>query len=249
MAKEAPRRTARKVKDKWKAKTWYKLLAPEMFSRMPVGETPADDPEKLLGRLIEVSYQDISGDFSKLHIKLYFRVNGVKADECSTQYAGHNLSNDYIRRLTRRKHSKMDGVYTIVTRDGWEITLKPMAITEKRIQASQQHEIRKVAGEVMLELGKTKTLAGVVEAITNGELSKMLFRKCKPIYPLKKVEIRKSEVLRRIEGAQDIAEAPVVGPPAAPGGDGGPAPGPEDAAPVAPAEAGTPPAQPAPSPA
>ncbi|MCK4444237.1 MAG: 30S ribosomal protein S3ae, partial [Thermoplasmata archaeon] len=42
MAKKS-RVAARKVKDKWKAKGWYNLIAPTMFNKALIGETLADD--------------------------------------------------------------------------------------------------------------------------------------------------------------------------------------------------------------
>ncbi|HKZ47877.1 MAG TPA: 30S ribosomal protein S3ae, partial [Thermoplasmata archaeon] len=65
---EKPRASARKVKDKWKAKAWYSILAPEMFNRQVVGETPAEDPGKVTGRVAEITVQDLTGDFAKMHI-------------------------------------------------------------------------------------------------------------------------------------------------------------------------------------
>src|SRR5574337_1305439 len=73
-AEKKSRAAARKIKDKWKAKVWYNLLAPDMFNKQLLGETPTDTPDKLVGRITEVTVQDLTGDFSKMHIKLHFRV-------------------------------------------------------------------------------------------------------------------------------------------------------------------------------
>jgi len=62
MAEKKSRAAARKIKDKWKAKVWYNLLAPEMFNKQALGETPTDDPGKLVGRVTEVTVQDLTGD-------------------------------------------------------------------------------------------------------------------------------------------------------------------------------------------
>src|SRR5437870_3373341 len=64
MAEKKSRAAARKIKDKWKAKVWYNLLAPEMFNKQVLGETPTDTPDKLVGRVTEVTVQDLKGVFS-----------------------------------------------------------------------------------------------------------------------------------------------------------------------------------------
>src|SRR5438552_629447 len=105
MAEKKSRAAARKIKDKWKAKVWYNLLAPEMFNKQALGETPTDDPGKLVGRVTEVTVQDLTGDFAKMHIKLAFRVDHVQGQDALTQFVGHDMTSDYIRRLTRRKRT------------------------------------------------------------------------------------------------------------------------------------------------
>src|SRR5437773_786845 len=119
MAEKKSRAAARKIKDKWKAKVWYNLLAPEMFNKQALGETPTDDPGKLVGRVTEVTVQDLTGDFAKMHIKLAFRVDHVQGQDALTQFVGHDMTSDYIRRLTRRKRTRTDLTVDVVTKDGW----------------------------------------------------------------------------------------------------------------------------------
>jgi small subunit ribosomal protein S3Ae len=108
MAEKKTRAAARKIKDKWKSKVWFNLLAPEMFNKQLLGETPADFSDKLVGRITEVAVQDLTGGFSKMHIKLQFRVNHVQGQDALTQFVGHDMTSDYICRLTRRKRTRPD---------------------------------------------------------------------------------------------------------------------------------------------
>ena len=222
MAKKSSRAEARKVKDRWKSKVWYNVHAPEIFGASIIGETLADSPEKLDGRVSQITLQDITGDFSQMHVKLNFQIDRVVGLDAHTSFIGHDLTSDYIRRLTRRKHSKMDGVYDVTTLDGYRVRVKPMAITERRIKSSQQDAIRAQMDQVVHESGSRATLPEVIKAMISGEMSKSIFRRCKPIYPIKRVEIRRSQVIGRVF----IPDGPVRE-----GGDGfvlgGPEPEPE----------------------
>src|SRR5256886_8474152 len=106
MAEKKSRAAARKIKDKWKAKVWYNLLAPEMFNKQALGETPTDDPGKLVGRVTEVTVQDLTGDFGKKHIKLASRVDHVQGQDALTKFAGPAMTPAYFRRLTRRNGTR-----------------------------------------------------------------------------------------------------------------------------------------------
>lgn len=193
MAKKS-RVAARKIKDKWKSKGWYNLIAPTMFNKALIGETLADDPELLRGRVSEVTVQDLTGDFSKMHIKLAFKINDVKGNDAYTQFVGHDLTSDYVRRLTRRKKTRTDATLDVTTKDGTRIRVKPMAIADRRIQSSKQTAIRDVMGKVVDKASKEKTIGEFVKAIISGELAKNIAVACKPIQPMQRVEIRRSEV-------------------------------------------------------
>ena len=238
MAEKKSRAAARKIKDKWKAKVWYNLLAPDMFNKQALGETPTDDPGKLVGRITEVTVQDLTGDFSKMHIKLAFRVSQVQGQDALTQFVGHDMTSDYIRRLTRRKRTRTDLTVDVVTKDGWNVRVKPMAITDRRIQTAKQRVIRTIMTKMVVDVAAKQSIGEFVKGIISGDLAKTIALACKPIHPVSRVEVRKSEVWAMGEIAPPteapaaeapIAEAPV---PAEPEADPEPAAEPEKPEPV-----------------
>ena len=209
--KEQQRPSARKVKDKWRAKEWYKVFAPDMFGGQQIAETVSADPSLLQGRVVSVALQDITGDFSKMHIKLNLRINRVAGFEAHTEFVGHDITSDYIRRLTRRKHSKMDGVFEARTKDGYTIKVKPMAITEKRIQTSQQKAIRHLMSNVVSTAAATQTMSELIKDVLSGDMAKLIFKECKPVYPIRKIEIRRTQITEMPEPSELPPPAPVEG--------------------------------------
>jgi len=196
MAKARARTTSRKVKDRWKAKNWYQILAPSLFNNVPVAETLAETPNSLIGRVTEVSLQDLTNDFRKSHIKLLFTVDKVEQNTAHTQLKGHVLTSDYLRRMTRRRKSRVDGVFDVETRDGALLRVKPFAIAEKRIQSSQKKLIRNVMKVVISKEGKTKTLNAFIKDCLDGKIGSEIYKNCKIYYPVKRIEINKTEIMR-----------------------------------------------------
>ncbi|PKK85118.1 MAG: 30S ribosomal protein S3ae [Thermoplasmata archaeon HGW-Thermoplasmata-1] len=195
MAKARSRVATRKVKDRWKSKEWYKILAPQTFARAVIAETLADEQEKLLGRVSEISMQDLTGDFKQMHIKLQFQVHEVNGSEANTRFVGHTMTSDYLRRQTRRNRSKIDGVFDVKTKDGSKVRVKPFAMTDRRIQSSQKTAIRKIMAEEISAEAANKTLGGFVKSMLDGTLANRIYKRTKEIYPLRRVEICKSEVM------------------------------------------------------
>ena len=189
------RGTARK--DKWKAKSWYNIMAPDMFNRQKVAEALSDEPAKLVGRVTEVTVQDITGEFSKMHIKLKFKVNDVRGTEAYTHFIGHDMTSDYVRRMTRRRKSKIDTIVDVRTRDDFIIRIKPLAISGRRVRGSQQTAIRVTMEKVIHDFASKRALDEVLKAIISGQMAKEAAIACKHIQPLQRVEIKKSEILKK----------------------------------------------------
>ena len=220
---KAKARTASRSKDKWKTKRWYNVMAPDMFNRQQVAETVSDEPEKLIGRVAQVTVQDITNDFSKMHIKMKFKINDVRGAEAHTYFIGHDMTSDYVRRMTRRRKSKIDCIVDAKTKDEYIIRLKPLGISNRRLRSSQKSAIRATMQQVIGEYASSKALDEVVKAIISGQLAKKAAVACKPIQPLQRVEIYKSEILKtghipeipekeeepEPEPVEEIAEEPV----------------------------------------
>ncbi|MBS3748089.1 MAG: 30S ribosomal protein S3ae [Candidatus Thermoplasmatota archaeon] len=197
MAKARSRAAARKVKDRWKAKNWYNVLAPASFDNATIAETIADDPVKLNDRVTEISMQDLTNDFRKSHIKLSFKVSQIEDNNAKTEFIGHTLTSDYLRRMVRRRRSKIDAVYEAKTRDGARIRVKPFATTDRRIQNSQKKIIRLTMRKTIVSKAKAMTLSEFVKYIIEGKLGSDIYKSCKKYYPVRRIEIFKTEVIQQ----------------------------------------------------
>ncbi|MDG6218196.1 MAG: 30S ribosomal protein S3ae [Candidatus Thermoplasmatota archaeon] len=197
MAKARSRVAARKVKDRWKAKNWYNVLAPASFDNATIAETIADEPVKLIDRVTEISLQDLTNDFRKSHIKLFFRIYQIEESNAKTQYIGHTLTSDYLRRMIRRRRSKIDGVYDVKTRDGARVRVKPFATTDQRIQNSQKKIVRFTMRKTIYTKARAMTLSEFIKYVLEGKLGSDIFKSCKSFYPIRRVEIHKTQVLQQ----------------------------------------------------
>jgi small subunit ribosomal protein S3Ae len=196
MAKARARTTTtRKVKDRWKSKNWYNVLAPPSFDNVTIAETLADTSEGLIDRITGVSLQDLTNDFRKSHITLFFRINKVDGTNAHTEFIGHTLTSDYLRRMIRRRKSKIDGVYDVTTRDQAVLRIKPFATTDKRIQSSQKKVIREAMKKTIFDQAKTNVMSDFIKIILDGRMGSEIYKNCKKLYPVKRIEIYKTDVV------------------------------------------------------
>jgi small subunit ribosomal protein S3Ae len=218
-----PKKTtlARTVKDKWRSKHWYKVRAPGLFQHVEIGETMASEPEQVVGRTLMTTLQELSGgaDIGKAHIKLRFQIDRISGENTAeSRFVGHELTSDYVRRLARRKRSKIDTSLIVTTKDGVQIVLKPVAVGEQRLQTRLRAELRLKLRSLLTEEAAVKTAPEFVREMLQGELGKLLAHGLKTLYPLKKIEIRSSVVLGLIadELPSSAEPTPVDQGPAAP---------------------------------
>ncbi len=184
-----------KRKEKKKIKKWYKILAPRMFGEVEVGETISDDPQKIIGRTVETTVKDLTGDFTKFHIKLRFQVKDVRGENAYTVFKGLVLARDYVRSLIRRKSTRIEAIHDFTTKDGYKIRIRALAIGLGRAQTSQEEAIRAKMVEVLERLVPNMTIEELVNNVINGNIAKEIHEVAHKIRPLKKVEIRKIKVL------------------------------------------------------
>jgi len=198
MAKGAvARAAARKQRDKWKSKRWFTIRAPRHpWSFNIIGETIAEDEEQLIGRHYEIMQNELDGDFSKMHVKVQFRISGVVGADALTEYIGHEMLKDHIRRLVRRDRGKIDDTVDVVTEDGFYIRVKPLMISRHRIKGSQKQQMRTLARDIILKVGATSTWVEMQKASLDGTLETQIKEAASKIQPVREVMIRRTQLMQ-----------------------------------------------------
>ena len=200
----AARAAARKQRDKWKSKRWYTIRAPRHpWAFKVIGETIAEDEAMLIGRNYEILQNELDGDFSKMHVKVQFRIAGVVGGDALTEYIGHEMLKDHIRRQVRRDRGKVDDTVDIVTEDGFYVRIKPLLISRNRIKGSQKQEMRTLAREVILKTGATTTWIDLQKSTLDGTLEAKIREEVSKIQPVRGVMIRRTQLIQTGVVTQD----------------------------------------------
>ncbi|MEK6985136.1 MAG: 30S ribosomal protein S3ae [Candidatus Thermoplasmatota archaeon] len=195
MALARARTQARKTKDRWKSKQWFKLTAPTAFNSAILAETLSDEGEKVMGRTVEVTLNELTGDMKQMHIKLAFQVNEVVDLQAKTAFIGHSMTSDYVRRLVRRGNTRIPGVFDVETTDGSRVRVKPFAVTDRRCQTTQNQAIRAIMGAAIQESAAKNTLSGFLADVLQGGLAERMHNAARKIHPVRRVEIAKTEIV------------------------------------------------------
>lgn len=185
----------KRVRDKWRSKDWYSIVAPSYFGSTELGSIPADDASRLVGRVVDATLYDLTNDFAHQYLKMYFQVSNVEDKTARTIFKGHEYSRDYLRSLVRRKTTRIDILQNVTTKDGYQLRLAVCAFTLTRIRTTQEHAIRGTMKRIVDEKAKALTFDQFVQEIVLGKIASDIYNEAKQVAPMRHVGIRKSKLV------------------------------------------------------
>jgi len=176
-------------------KEWYTLYGPSYFGGSELGLVPTADPQGLIGRVIEKTLHEITGDFSQQHIKLYFQVTDLEGDKAETIFKGHEYSKDYLRSIVRRGSTRIDGIFDVSTKDGYKLRVSIVAFSISRVKASQTSAIRAVMKKILVEKAEILDFDQFIQEVILGKIASDIYNEAKRTLPIRHIGIRKSKLI------------------------------------------------------
>jgi small subunit ribosomal protein S3Ae len=202
-------KSTKHVRDKWRSKTWYMVIAPSFFGNIELGSIPAQEEKMLIGRVVEATLYDITGDFSHHYLKMFFQINAIEGKTAKTLFKGHEYSRDFLRSLVRRRTTKVDGLFNLKTKDEYKLRISVSALTLSRIKTSQEKIIREMMEKTIKEKAAALTLDQFVQEMVLGKIASDIYNQAKLVAPLRHVGIRKSKLLAAPAAPKQTAPAAV----------------------------------------
>ena len=186
---------SKRIRDKWRSKAWYMVVAPPFFGNVELGTLPAEETKQLMGRVVEATLYDITSDFSHQYLKMFFQINEIDGKTAHTLFKGHEYSRDYLRSLVRRRTTKVDGLFNLITKDGYKLRVAVSALTLSRIKTSQEKLVRNMMEKIINEKAAALTMDQFVQEMVLGKIASDVYNKAKKVAPLRHVGIRKSKLI------------------------------------------------------
>jgi small subunit ribosomal protein S3Ae len=188
---------AKHVRDKWRSKSWYNVVAPSFFGNVDLGAVPAESTDQLIGRVVEATLYDITGDFSHHYLKMFFQISAMDGKTAKTLFKGHEYSRDFLRSLVRRR----------TTKDAFKLRIAVSVLTLSRIKTSQEKIIRNVMIKIIKEKATALTMDQFVQEMVLGKIASDIYNESKQVAPLRHVGIRKSKLIAAPANASEIVLA------------------------------------------
>ena len=184
----------KKLVDTWKSKSWYAVHAPKFLNEVEVAQVPSLDDEHLLDRIIKIPLKDITKDLSHVYTTVKLRISEIKGKTAYTKFIGHEVSREYLHALVRRRMDALNVVVWVSSKDGVEFKVKAVVLTATSCSGTQKNSLRVALLNEIKARSAAKDFGQFIYDTLFGKTAGEIFKSLKKIAPLKRVEIRKTEL-------------------------------------------------------
>ena len=204
----------KKVWERFLKKEWWNVKAPGMFMKRmftfsPVNQTVGKKlaSEAMKGRVYEANLGDLNQGYeSNKKIKLIVEDADGSSKIALTNFYGLDCTRDYLCSLIRKWHTLIDTFVDCKTNDGFLMRFFIVAFTAKNYyqkkaicyaNRSQVRQMRAIMTKIITKECKSSSLKDLVGKVLGNKLTDEMTKKCKHIFPLENVTIRKVKSIKR----------------------------------------------------
>ncbi|MEM4281115.1 MAG: 30S ribosomal protein S3ae [Candidatus Caldarchaeum sp.] len=187
---------SKKPSEQKKPKKTFEIYSPPYFGGRWLGTTMADDPSKLIGRVLRTSLYAITDDFTKQYMLISFKIIEVKDSICDTVFYGHQYGREYLRSLVKRGTNKIEYIFDVVTKDGFKLRVYPTVFTTSRTSSSKKKATRALMRRILEEAASNLTHDQLAQEMVLGKTASDIYNQVKKIVLPRHVGIVKSKVLK-----------------------------------------------------
>lgn len=182
----------RKTVDKWKSKKWFAVLAPPAFKNKHLAYTPGADEETVIGRILTINGRELTGNIKKGQLMLRFKINGIQGLNAQTVFEGLGAQSSALKRIVRRRSSKIESVDNVVCKDGMRARAKTLVLTVNKISRVQRTAIRKIIKEEINQIAGKYDYEGLLTHIVTEDATATIVQRARKISPIKRAEVLKT---------------------------------------------------------
>jgi small subunit ribosomal protein S3Ae len=183
------------------------VKSPPAFGSGSLNYIPITDNDLAKGRVIENTMFDIlKQDATQHQTKVFVQIDKIADGTATTIFKGHEYAKEFLRSLIRRGSSMITHVHDYVTIDGYSFRVIVIALSQRRLNSSQKHEIRKITHKTLQDKIAKLPVDEFVQEATMGKMGADLLAVAKKIAPLRHMGIRKTKLIATPE-SRALSEA------------------------------------------
>ena len=185
------------MRDQYYKKRWdISDALDRVIDKIMKSESPdAEKEEQLANRKISLNGRQLLNQVKKQHIVFEFKVREVKGLKAYTKFVGHEVKGAYLKRLIKRRTSKVEVNQVVTTKDNEKAKVKTVVITAIKATTRQRNSVRKTVAKRIEETANKKGFEDLVQEMIFGSTISKIFNEAKKIVPIKRIEVIKAALI------------------------------------------------------
>jgi len=171
-------------------KTWYRVVGPKAFGQMELGETYLAAPEVAMGRTVKINLKDLTGNVKDQNAYVAFTIEAVEGTTLVTAVSGYELTATSVKRMVRKNTNRLDDYFVFKTKDGKNVVIKTLLITQSKAQRSVQKQLRQKMKAMLAEEVNKNTFEVIVSNLVTRKTQMTMKKALYKIYPVNEAAVR-----------------------------------------------------------
>lgn len=173
-----------------KKKKWFPIVSPSLLGAKPIGETYLEEPELAIGKTIKINLMQVTGEIKAQNINAKFEVFEFKENVLRTKITGYSYLSSSLKRLVRRRMTKVDDSLVIMTKDDVKVRIKPLVLTRGKVSRSVEMAMRALVKKLVIDAVSKKPYEELFADVIKNRLQIEVKNTLMKLNPVKTVIIR-----------------------------------------------------------
>lgn len=171
-----------------KKKKWISILAPNNWGIL--GETYVDDPQKVVGKCLNVNLMNLINDPKKRRYNVSFRVDSCDGNEAKSSVYGYKISPNAVKTMIKKRRDRIDHRIVTQTKDEKVVILKPLIITRGNTNHATHTAIRAKVDELLTATVNESDFDALILSAIQMKIQRDLKKELGKIHPIGTCELR-----------------------------------------------------------
>ena len=134
-----------------KKKKWFPIVSPKLLGEKPIGETYLEEPELAVGKTIKINLMQVTGEIKAQNVNSKYEIVEYRVNVLRTKITDYTYLTSSLKRLVRRRMTKVDDSLVIMTKDDVKVRIKPLVLTRGKVSKSLESAIRAAVRKLVIE--------------------------------------------------------------------------------------------------
>lgn len=190
MAKVVVKSKAKKIKKKFPVE----FVAPEFLNSKSLGHSNVSDLNAVIGKTSKMNMMYISGNVKNQNVRLVFKVTEVASGLAKTAVTSYSQIPYYLGRFVKAGSDLVEDSFTVTTKDGKNVRVKPFVVTKKNTSQMTISALRIKVRELVAQEAASKNFDELMSSVIFSKVQATFRNEVKKIFPVKVFEFRKVEL-------------------------------------------------------